>query len=63
MQRESSVVRERRPASFDVGYGLQFPVVDLDDAQSSPEPPQLPADSARVSTGRADLVRLHGLLS
>lgn len=47
-QRESSVVREPCPASFHVEYSLLCRVVGLEDAQSSPEPPQLPARSPPV---------------
>jgi len=48
VQRESSVVREPCPASFHEGYCLEFPAVGLKYAQSSPEPPQLPAESLPV---------------
>lgn len=47
-QRESSVVREPCPASFHVEYSVLCRVVGLEDAQSSPEPPQLPARSPPV---------------
>lgn len=48
MQRESSVVREPGPASFHVECSLRCRVVGLEDPQSSPEPPQLPARSPPV---------------